>query len=201
MISLDLTLPPRPFKGYIFDCDGTLADTMPLHFRAFARVVREAGGEFSEELFYQWGGRPTSRIVEDLNVTLGLSLNVQEAVELKEAYFVELIHEVEAIEPVVEIARKMHGQAVLAVTSGGYRRYVELTLEAIGIKKLFGVIVCAEDYTHGKPHPEPFLETARRMGIPPEDCLVFEDSPAGLEAALDAGMEYVYVPSAPLVAS
>ena len=196
MIPMKIDLPRGEFKGYIFDCDGTLADTMPLHFQAFARVVGEAGGEFSEELFYQWGGRSTERIVEDLNETLGLSLDVQEAVERKEAYFVERIHEVAPIDAVVEIARQMHGQAALAVTSGGYRKYVELTLEAIGIKDLFSVIVCAEDYAHGKPHPEPYLETARRMGLRPEHCVVFEDSPAGLESARRAGMECVYLPSA-----
>lgn len=193
---MKIDLPSRDFKGYIFDCDGTLADTMPLHFQAFARVVREAGGVFSEALFYQWGGRSTERIVEDLNKTLGLSLDVSEAVERKETYFVERLQEVEPIEPVVEIARRLSGQAVLAVASGGYRKYVELTLEAIGIKELFGVIVCAEDYVNGKPHPEPYLETARRMGIRPEDCLVFEDSPAGLESARSAGMECVYLPAA-----
>lgn len=197
MSVMELTLPNRAFQGYIFDCDGTLADTMPLHYRAFARVVSEAGGEFSEATFYQWGGRPTVRIVEDLNASLGLDLCPERASELKEAYFVEMLGEVKAIEPVVDLARRLHGQAVLAVASSGHRKYVELTLDALGIKDLFSVIVCAEDYSRGKPYPDPFLETARRMGISPNDCLVFEDSPAGLEAAANAGMECVFVPSAP----
>ncbi|HSI08691.1 MAG TPA: HAD family phosphatase [Rariglobus sp.] len=196
---MKLTLPDRKFGGYIFDCDGTLADTMPLHFRAWAHVVKEQGGEFPEELFYRWGGRPSARIVLDLNIEFGLSLDVHETVERKEAYFLERIHEVRAINPVVDIARQLYGTAPLAVTSGGFRKYVELTLEAIDAKSLFGVIVCAEDYTNGKPHPEPFLETARRMGISPADCLVFEDSPAGVESAKRAGMECVFVPSAQVV--
>ncbi|MFA6288930.1 MAG: HAD family phosphatase [Opitutaceae bacterium] len=192
---MKIILPDRIFRGYIFDCDGTLADTMPLHFRAWARVVKEGGGEFPEAFFYQWGGRPSATIVEDLNRMMGLRLDLLETVDRKENYYLEMLHEVRAIPPVVEIARRFHGRAALAVTSGGYRKYVELTLEAIAIKELFDVIVCAEDYEHGKPHPAPFLETARRMGIPPADCLVFEDSPAGLEAAKNAGMECVYVPS------
>jgi HAD superfamily hydrolase (TIGR01509 family) len=198
---MKLTLPSRKFGGYIFDCDGTLADTMPLHFRAWAHVVKEQGGEFPEELFYRWGGRPSARIVEDLNKEFGLSLDIHETVERKENYFLERIHEVQAIPVVVDIARRLYGQVPLAVTSGGYRKYVELTLEAISAKDLFGVIVCAEDYTLGKPHPEPFLETARRMGVFPGDCLVFEDSPAGMESATRAGMECVFVPSAKLIST
>ncbi|MFA7344092.1 MAG: HAD family phosphatase [Terrimicrobiaceae bacterium] len=189
-----IELPQRQFSGYIFDCDGTLADTMPLHYRAWARVVEESGGRFPEELFYSWGGRPSETIVADLNATFGSAFGIVDTAERKEAYYYELLHEVRPIQAVVDIALGLQGRAPLAVASGGYRRYVELTLDAIGLTGVFPVIVCAEDYEHGKPHPAPFLETARRLGVPAGDCLVFEDSPAGLEAARRAGMECVCIP-------
>ena len=188
-------LPPRDYAGYIFDCDGTLADTMPLHYRAWARVVAEAGGEFSEPLFYRWGGRPSAEIVQSLNADFGLRMDVTDTVKRKEAYFVELIDEVKPIEDVVAIARSIHAKGLpLAVCSGGYREFIELTLETIGIRSLFDVMVCAEDYTRGKPAPDCFLTTAERLGVPPAECLVFEDSPAGIAAAKAAGMACVIVP-------
>lgn len=192
---LRLVIPERDFGGYIFDCDGTLADTMPLHYRAWKRLVEELGGSFSEELFYQLGGKPTERILEQLRDEYGLNVgDTYSAAKRKEEYFVEMIHEVGPIEPVLEIARRWHTIKPLAVASGGFRRNVELTLDAIGIRSLFDTLVCVEDCARGKPFPDAFLEAARRMNVPPEDCLVFEDSPLGLQAAKAAGMQCVFVP-------
>jgi len=194
---MKLDVPARPFGGYIFDCDGTIAHTMPLHYRAWKRTLDEAGGEFPEELFYEWGGRPAAEIVVSLNARCGLTMPVDATVERKEGYFLELLHEVEPIEPVLEIARRMHGVAPLAVASGGHREIVLKTLDYLGIAGLFDAVVGYEDYERGKPAPDPFLEAARRIGVPPADCLVFEDSPTGVEAAKAAGMQFVFVPSAP----
>lgn len=196
---MQLHVPDRTFGGYIFDCDGTLADTMPLHYRAWKRMVEENGGQFSEDLFYSLGGMPTEAIIELLNAKHGLRVaNVPEAAERKEEYFLELIAEVKPIEPVLLIAQRLHKTVPMAVASGGYRKYVERTLEAIGIRHLFDAVVCAEDYARGKPHPDPFLEAARRLNVPPADCLVFEDGPAGVQAAEAAGMQCVFVPSGPV---
>jgi beta-phosphoglucomutase-like phosphatase (HAD superfamily) len=185
----------RPFGGYIFDCDGTLADTMPLHYRAWRRLLAEHGMAFSEPFFYSLGGKPTELIVELLCRDHGLFIeDVPAAIQRKEAYFVELIHEVTPIEPVVAVARRWRGAVPLAVASGGLRRYVELTLEAIGIRPWFDAVVCVEDYARAKPAPDAFLEAARRLNVPPADCLVFEDSPLGIEAAAAAGMQSVFVP-------
>ena len=196
---MELQIPDRAFAGYIFDCDGTLADTMPLHYRAWQRLLEENGGDFPEALFYTLGGKTTHSIIELLNERNGLKIDVHAGSERKEEYYLELIAEVQAIEPVLLIARQMRGRVPMAVASGGYRKYVELTLEAIGVKEWFDAIVCAEDYARGKPYPDPFLEAARRLNVPPEECVVFEDSPAGVEAARAAGMACVFVPSAPVI--
>jgi beta-phosphoglucomutase family hydrolase len=192
---MKLTLPDRRFGGYIFDCDGTLADTMPLHYQAWKRLVEENGGTFSEELFYSLGGRPTEQIMALLRDQHGLHVaDVHAAALRKEEYFVDLIRAVKPIEPVLRIARQMHGVAPLAVASGGLRKYVELTLDVLGIRGLFASVVCVEDYARAKPAPDPFLEAARRLNVAPAECVVFEDSPLGVQAAEAAGMECVFVP-------
>ncbi len=190
-----LDLPDHPFQGYIFDCDGTIADTMPLHYRAWSRTMDELGGTFPMELFYAWGGTPSTAVVERLNARFGLSLDPGETVRRKEGYYVDLIPEVMPIEPVVDLVKQFHGTAPMAVASGGYRELVMGTLDALGLTRFFDAIVCVEDCERGKPFPDPFLEAARRMGVEPSHCLVFEDSPLGIEAAVAAGMRYVLVPT------
>jgi beta-phosphoglucomutase family hydrolase len=195
-----LELPAHPFQAYIFDCDGTIADTMPLHFRAWTRAMQEFGGTFPEDLFYAWGGIPTFKIVEQLNQKYGTSMDPVEVPRIKEQYFIELIPEVLPIEPVVTLVKQFRGTAPMGVASGGHREIVIRTLDALGLTDFFDTIVGAEDVLHGKPAPDPFLETARRLGVAPEACLVFEDSPTGIEAAKAAGMQYVLIPS-PAIAS
>jgi HAD superfamily hydrolase (TIGR01509 family) len=202
-ISLDtipapsLTLPPGDFTAYIFDCDGTLADTMPTHYRAWLAALGPHGADFPEAMFYELGGVPTARIVEILNERHGYSMPVDETVAHKEALFLDNIHEVAAIEPVVALARKYFGVKPLAVASGGHRRIVMTTLRALGIVDLFQAIICSEDYQRGKPSPDPFLEAALRLDVPPEQCLVFEDTATGIAAATAAGMQSVLVPPPP----
>jgi len=191
----DLLLPDQPFAGYIFDCDGTIADTMPLHFQAWDRAMRELGGIFPEDLFYSWGGKPTLQIVGELNAMYNLSLDPEQTVEIKERYYHDLIPQVLPIEPVVRLVKQFHGSAPMAVASGGYREIVIATLRALDLLEFFDAIVGAEDVERGKPHPDPFLEAARRLNVEPSQCLVFEDSPLGMEAAQRAGMLAVLVPS------
>lgn len=189
-----ITLPAGDFAAYIFDCDGTLADTMPTHYRAWCEALGEHAASFPEALFYELGGVPTRHIVELLNERHGLGLPVEETVARKEALFLERTHEIAAIEPVVALAREFFGQKPLAVASGGHRRIVLNTLRALGIDQLFQAIVTSEDYQRGKPSPDPFLEAAMRLGVDPAACLVFEDTSTGVAAAVAAGMQYVLVP-------
>jgi len=155
---MKLTIPDREFGGYIFDCDGTLADTMPLHYRAWTRIVGELGGTFPKELFYRLGGKPTAQILCLLRDEHGLKVgDVHAAAVRKEEYFLEMIDEVKPIEAVVQFARRWHGVKPLAVASGGFHRQIERTLEALKIRLLFSAVVCAEDYARGKPYPDPFL--------------------------------------------
>ena len=192
---LKLEISDRQFGGYIFDCDGTIADTMPLHFVAWTKAMRDLGGVFPEDLFYSLGGTPAIVIVGMLNEKYGLSMDPAQTVRCKEDYYLQMIAEVKPIEPVLAIARKMHGLVPLSIASGGHREVVLATLRALGIESLFTAIVCAEDYVNGKPSPDPFLKAAVLMGVAADECVVFEDTAIGIAAAKAAGMDWVLVPS------
>ena len=194
---MKLDIPPGDFAGYIFDCDGTLVDTMPLHFRAWSEAMKRAGlqQELSEELFYSLGGMPTRKVAAVLAEHYRLAIDVDRVFHEKEALFLEMQAEMKVIKPVVDFARKLHGRAPLSVASGGPRPVVVKTLELMGIAGLFPVVVTPEDVVHGKPAPDMFLLAAQRMGVAPEQCLVFEDAEPGIQAAVAAGMQFVRVPS------
>ena len=191
---MNIVLPEGEFEGYIFDCDGTLADTMPLHYQAWTAALGEHADIFPEALFYQFAGIPTETIVTNLNERHGLSLDPKHVSEVKEAIYIKTVPQVLPIEPVVALVREFHGRKPMAVASGGYRAIVLQTLEVLGLVGMFDAVVGAEDYAHGKPAPDPFLVAAERLGVPPGKCLVFEDAQTGIEAAKAAGMQYVFVP-------
>ncbi len=194
---MKLDIPSGDFAGYIFDCDGTLVDTMPLHYRAWDRAMQQAGlkGTLSEELFYSLGGMPTKKVAAVMARHYGLTIDVDYVFHHKEEFFLEMQAEMKVIKPVVDFARKLHGRSPMSVASGGPRPVVKKTLELMMIAELFPVVVTPEDVTHGKPSPDMFLLAAERMGVAPERCLVFEDAEPGFQAAMAAGMQYVRVPS------
>jgi len=188
-----LLLPAGDFRAFIFDCDGTLADNMHLHYEAWRRAMQDFGGSYPEELFYEWGGVPTGDIVRRLNDKFGLSLDVDEVVTRKEHYYRESIPKVEPMHEVLALVHEHRGKTPMAVASGGHRDLVVRTLRELGIGEFFDAVVTSEDYARGKPAPDPFLKAAALLRIAPEFCLVFEDSATGAEAARAAGMQCVLV--------
>jgi HAD superfamily hydrolase (TIGR01509 family) len=190
---MKLKLPDGPFKAYLFDCDGTIADSMPLHYVAWNKALSKWGCEFSEELFYAWGGMPVAEIIATLNEQQGLSMPVEDVSKLKEALYYEVLPELKAVPEVLEHIEASHGHITFAVVSGSTRESVTASLKLLGILDKFDTLVCAGDYTKSKPDPEPFLIAAERLGIAPEDCLVFEDTEMGIQAATAAGMASVKI--------
>lgn len=197
---MKLDIPAGDFAGYIFDLDGTLVDTMPLHYRAWNRAMQHAGlkEELNEDLFYSLGGVPTRGVAKIFADHYGLVVDVEKVFHQKEALFVELRAEIKLIEAVVAFARKAVAQRVpVSVASGGPRDIVRHTLQLMHLRELFPVVVTPEDVEHGKPAPDMFLLAAKKMGVVPAQCLVFEDAEPGIKAAEAAGMKWVRVPSRP----
>jgi HAD superfamily hydrolase (TIGR01509 family) len=187
------TPPEKLYTGYIFDCDGTLAHSMPVHYAAWRQTAEENGTEMSEELFYSLGGVPTTRIVEILSEKFGVKMDPEVVAKRKEDVYVQNMGNIQPLQEVTAFARKVATFAKVSVASGGYLAVVLKTLEAIGFKDFFPVIVTTEQVARGKPFPDMFLEAANRMGVPANECLVLEDSPAGIEAAKAAGMDFSFI--------
>lgn len=194
---MKLDIPAGDFAAYIFDLDGTLIDTMPLHYRAWDVAMRNAGlkVKLDEDLFYSLGGVPTVRVAELIGKHYGMTVDAQRVFHEKEALFLELQADARLIKPVADFARNAAPTHPMAIASGGTRDIVQRSLELAGIEPLFKVVVTADDVVHGKPAPDMFLLAARLLGVEPTQCLVFEDAEPGIKGALAAGMKVVRVPS------
>lgn len=174
--------------------DGTIADSMPLHYLAWKQALGEYGcTDFPEDVFYAWGGWPVTRIIATLNERHGLSMPVEEVAHRKESLYYELLPQLTAVPEVLEQIEEAHQRIPFAVVSGSTRESVTASLRALHLEDKFDVLVCAGDYTHSKPDPEPFLLAAKKLSVPPETCLVFEDTQMGIQAATAAGMQSVRI--------
>jgi beta-phosphoglucomutase-like phosphatase (HAD superfamily) len=191
---MKLKLPPGSFKAYLFDCDGTIADSMPLHYLAWSKALAEWNCDFSEELFYAWGGMPVAKIIDELNQQQGLRMPVKDVARRKEGFYLENLPQLRAVPEVLEHIEASHGRIPFAVVSGSTRESVTASLRTLKILDRFDALVCAGDYQRSKPDPEGFLIAARRLRTAPESCLVFEDTEMGIQAAATAGMASVMVP-------
>jgi len=189
-----LKLPPGPFEAYLFDCDGTIADSMPLHYVAWKKALGEWNCKFEEELFYEWGGMPIAEIIAMLNKRDGLNMPVEMVAHLKENLYFELLPQLKAVPEVLEHIENQHGRIPFAVVSGSTRDSVTASLSTLNLLDRFDALVCAGDYQKGKPDPEAFLLAATKLGVTPQTCLVFEDTEMGIQAARAAGMAWVKVP-------
>jgi beta-phosphoglucomutase family hydrolase len=191
---MKLKLPAGSFSAYLFDCDGTIVDSMPLHYVAWKKALGEWNCEFAEELFYAWGGRPTSEIISTLNQQQRLSMPVESVAHRKEEFYFEMLPELKAVPEVLEHIEAQHGRIPFAVVSGSARDSVTASLKTLKLLDRFDTLVCAGEYKKSKPDPEAFLLAATKLGIAPKNCLVFEDTEMGIQAATAAGMASVKVP-------
>jgi len=192
---LKVKIPAGTFGAYLFDCDGTVVDSMPLHYLAWKQALGEWHCDFSEEVFYAWGGLPVAEVISRLNVEHGLKMPVAAVEVRKENLYYDNISRLQVVPEVVEHIEAMYGKIPFAVVSGSTRESVVKSLEVVGLLDKFETLVCAGDYAKSKPDPEPFLLAASRLAVAPAACLVFEDTDMGIQAATAAGMASVKVPS------
>jgi len=182
----------RGFDALIFDCDGTLADTMPAHYRIWVESLADHGIAFAEERFYALGGVSARKIVELLAAEQGVAVDAEAVAVAKERAFHD--HGLEGLQPievVVDVARRHHGARPMAVATGGVRVICEKTLGLLRLAPLFDAVVTSEDVEHPKPAPDTYLLAAERLGVDPARCVAFEDGEAGIDAARAAGMTTV----------
>ncbi len=190
-----LELPLGEFRALLFDCDGTIADSMPLHYVAWKRALGEHGCEFPEDIFYAWGGMPAAEIIATLGRQQNIAMPIADVERRKEALYYEMLPDLSAVpEVLAEIDRNWTGAKLpMAVVSGSTRDSVTRSLAALGLLDRFATLVCAGDYARSKPAPDPFLVAAQQLGVEPSACLVFEDTEMGIQAATAAGMASVKI--------
>ncbi len=192
---MKLKIPDGNFAAYLFDCDGTIVDSMPLHFVAWRTALAEWNCPFPEDLFYSWGGKPVPEIISTLNIMHCLNMPVESLGIRKENLYFDLLPTLKAIPEVLAHIDADQGRVPFGVVSGSHRESVIRSLTTVGLLDRFQTIVAAEDYARSKPAPDGFLLAAERLGVAPKDCLVFEDTDLGIQAATAAGMASVQVPS------
>ena len=195
---MTITFDRTKYDGYIFDCDGTLADSMPLHYKAWTLTLDAKLGHssaFTEELFYQYGGVPAREIIERLNAKFGYQIDPLKVAHEKEDKFLELLPGIGPIPEVMAVLDSLPADAKIAVASGGLTNVVRDTLQFIGLRvgpnEKIKVMVCSDQVPRGKPDPALFLRSAELLGVKPARCLVFEDAGPGFAAAQAAGMDYI----------
>jgi HAD superfamily hydrolase (TIGR01509 family) len=181
------------FKALLFDCDGTIADSMPIHLKAWNQALSHWGAALTQADHDKYAGVPTRRIVELLNQALGLKMPVNEVTRQKEQAYLDLVETVKAVPDVVATIHAFQGVLPMAVVSGSPRESVLKTLEHLKLTRYFLAILGSEDYALGKPAPDGFLGAARKLNVSPQTCLVFEDGELGIQAAIAAQMKFVRV--------
>lgn len=193
----DFNLTADGFDAVIFDCDGTLVHSMPLHFEAWCEALSMHGAAniFKEDVFYAMGGRPTKDIVVEINDEYGLKLDPEKVAFSKREAFLRKLGQLELIDEVAAFAESLRGKLPMAIATGGTRLVIEKTLQAVGVSDLFEEVITADDVPNGKPAPDIFLKAAQMLGVRPERCLVLEDAPAGVMAGQLAGMTVISIPA------
>lgn len=181
------------YEAIIFDCDGTLADSMPPHYLAWVETLERYKIQLSEDLFYEMGGWPSLKVIQFLLERDGIEGDAEKMAQEKEDAFEKHIHAVEPIEQVIEVVRKHHQKIPLAVATGGIPHVCHGILDTLGIRNCFDAIVTAHDVVNAKPAPDIYLEAAKRLGVDPKRCQAYEDTDPGIESARAAGMDVVDV--------
>jgi len=182
-----------PHAALIFDLDGTLADTMPVHYLAWQAALEPAGLSFPEDKFYACGGMATKKIVELLCAEQGIEADAHAVAEAKYEAFFPYIAQVRRIDPVVAVAEQHHGKLPMAIATGGRTRPARMIIEQTRLGHLFETVVTADDVAEHKPHPETYLRAAELLKVEPTRCIAYEDADPGVESAKAAGMQVVDV--------
>jgi len=189
-----LELSQGDYKAFLYDCDGTLADNMQAHTDTYIRVAADKGIHIDGAMIDELAGWPIPEVVKEINKRYGSSFDPNEFAALKyQLFYGEYIEHIKPIAHVTDHLKAHAGKIKIGVVSGGSRPAIEKTLQVLGLTHLVDVLVCAGDTPNGKPYPDPFLLAADKLGVQPQDCLVFEDGNPGVAAARAAGMPWIRI--------
>ena len=179
---------PEAADALIFDLDGTLVDSTAVHFAAWHNALAQVGVELNRNTFQELFGKNNPTIVRELERRSGKAIPLEQVSRLKDEQFSRNVTMVMPNRQVVEIAERYAGSLRLAVATNEKMGIANMVLRSTGLQPYFETLVSGDEVENPKPAPELFLECASRLGVSPEQCHVFEDSEAGLNAAREAGM-------------
>lgn len=185
---------PKGVKGLIFDLDGTIIDSMPLHHKAYNAALEPYGVHYALDVFYSRGGIPTTDTLKLIVAEHGIkNFDLAQALETKRQFVDANIQGMTLIEPVFEVIKSYFGKLPMAIGTGSNRKTVNEMFELFPLGDYITHVVSASEVEHHKPHPETFLKCAALIDIDPKDCVVFEDGKPGMVAAEKAGMQVIDV--------
>jgi HAD superfamily hydrolase (TIGR01509 family) len=175
-------------KALIFDLDGTLSDSLPVHIASWHAICSTLKCTFDERIIAEMTGAPTLKIAERVKQEQGLDIDAVEIVKMKQYEFRKNINLIKPHNMVISLMKRSHGKIPMAVGTGSSRISAMMQMKELEIDQLFDFIVTADDVDRHKPEPDTFLKCAGLMGVEPEFCQVFEDGKLGMQAAQTAGM-------------
>ncbi|GAC16130.1 HAD family hydrolase [Aliiglaciecola lipolytica] len=181
------------YKGIVFDMDGTLIDSMGTHAIAWQQTCEIFDIPCDGEFIYSLGGVPTREIVSLLNQKYGLDRDLDQVAQKKREIWLGLDEELAVIDDTYQVMLRYQGQLKMGVGTGADRENALRMLTETGLLERVETVVTSSDVTHGKPHGETFLTVAQNMGLNADECVVFEDTEIGRQAAINAGMDCIMV--------
>ncbi|HLF35646.1 MAG TPA: beta-phosphoglucomutase family hydrolase [Cyclobacteriaceae bacterium] len=184
---MELTVDPRA-RGLIFDLDGTLVDSMPLHYEAWREVCTKIGFDFTENFFYAHAGMSSDRIFREIRELMNGDFDPDKLSDEKERIYESKIPKLTMIEPVFKIVKDNFSKLPMSIGTGSPSGHSWKAMKAMGLDRYFTIVVGKEEISKPKPAPDTFLKCAEKMNVEPQYCQVFEDGDFGLQAAMAAGM-------------
>lgn len=175
-------------KALIFDLDGTLSNSLPVHVKTWKIVGEKYDFDFDPNIIHELTGRPTIEFAKRIIRQYNVNEKPETMVRLKQQLFWDFAYLLEPIDEVISILKNYHGKLPMSVGTGASSKSAEVQLKELDLLQYFDFVISADDVEKHKPHPETFVKCAQLMEVKPQYCQVFEDGDLGISAAVEAEM-------------